>query len=119
MPFIKGQSGNPNGRPPVGFAVAERIRKACGSDAGVLVDELMRLATTDKSASIRLAAITLLLERGFGKAPQPIELPTSGDIAPRVFDVSKLSDATLAALLAEMHPELKVTDIKPVAVEDV
>lgn len=33
MPFQKGQSGNPNGRPPKGRAIAERIEKALGKFA--------------------------------------------------------------------------------------
>lgn len=66
-PFVKGQSGNPNGRPkaPVDIAALARVH---GPQCVAVVVDL--LASTDER--IRLAAATVLIERGFGKPVQPI-----------------------------------------------
>lgn len=76
MTFKKGQSGNPNGRPkhlmPDGRTVAEAAR-----DFGPRALEVLIEVAEDKTApaSARAGAASTLIERGFGKATQPI----SGD----------------------------------------
>ncbi len=65
--FMPGQSGNPKGRPkaPVDIAALARVH---GPQCVAVVVEL--LASSDER--IRLAAATVLIERGFGKPVQPI-----------------------------------------------
>lgn len=73
--FKKGQSGNPAGRPPTGKSIAEYIRKLGGEDGKVYVDELHTLATLPHDdPRVRMMAIGLLLERGFGKPPQDVNV---------------------------------------------
>ena len=67
-PFQKGQSGNPGGRPKAVQEVRELARAHC-ADA---IAELARLAVKAKSEAARIAAIRELLDRGYGKATQPI-----------------------------------------------
>ena len=48
MPFEKGVSGNPRGRPPGGTSVAEYVRAKAGSDGRRYVDLLDELAMDEK-----------------------------------------------------------------------
>lgn len=67
-PFVKGQSGNPRGRPPSGQSLAECVRRLGGEEGGAYVAQLLRLATApDTRARDRLAAIGVLLDRGYGR----------------------------------------------------
>lgn len=72
MAFKPGQSGNPNGRPRVGEALAEYVRSLGGPDARAYIDQLHALATIKHdNPGIRIKAIELLMDRGWGK---PTEL---------------------------------------------
>ena len=78
--FPKGVSGNPKGRPRSGEALADYIRELSGPDGKVYVDTLHAIAVGQhKDARSRLTALSLLLERGFGRPPHAIE--HSGSIA--------------------------------------
>ena len=69
MPFKKGQSGNPGGRPKVIAEVKELAREhTCKA-----VETLMSIMTNPKSApAARVSAANALLDRGYGKPPQHI-----------------------------------------------
>ncbi len=70
MPFQPGQSGNPGGRPSAAKELRERIRER-GED---LVEGLLAIALdTAESGKNRIAATRELLDRGYGKSPQPID----------------------------------------------
>jgi hypothetical protein len=72
-PFPKGVSGNPGGRPKrteEEVSLAEACR-AKTSEALVVVETLMRESSNDR---VRLAAAEFVIERGWGKAMERVEL---------------------------------------------
>lgn len=81
VPFEKGKSGNPNGRPKKDKQLADKIQ----SRDDELVKALFDIALADNdgligenkkpiSASERIQAINTLLDRGYGKAPQTLDV---------------------------------------------
>jgi len=67
MPFEKGQSGNPGGRPKENAEVKALARQHGPAAIGKLV-ELMNCG----QPRTEVAAAQALLDRGYGKAVQPI-----------------------------------------------
>jgi Family of unknown function (DUF5681) len=70
LKFRKGQSGNPGGRPKVLGDVQEMARQ----HAPRAIVELARLALKAKSETARIAAIRELLDRGYGRPRQAMEV---------------------------------------------
>lgn len=70
MPFAPGQSGNPGGRPK-GSA---RIRELIAERGEELVNGLFEIAMdTEADPKARIMATKELLDRGYGKATQPVD----------------------------------------------
>ena len=72
MPFEAGKSGNPGGRPK-GLGAA--LRRKYGENAGRLITELEKFAFGKVKKcphKVRVQAIGMLLERGWGKPPQEV-----------------------------------------------
>lgn len=71
MAFVKGQSGNPGGRPkavmPDGRTLAEAAREHSPEALRVLVEAL-------SDPNTALAAAKEILDRGFGRAAQAVEI---------------------------------------------
>jgi hypothetical protein len=103
MTFVKGQSGNPGGRPkavlPDGRTLAELARDHTEAAIETLIDVMTNV---EQPAAARVTAANSILDRGWGKAPQPI---VGDDEAPAVkLDVTGLTNEQLAALEAIGSP---------------
>jgi hypothetical protein len=75
MKFAKGKSGNPGGRPKVLGELQELARR----HAPEVIEELARLAVKGRSETARIAAGRELLDRGFGRARQSLEVSHPGE----------------------------------------
>ena len=63
--FVKGQSGNPAGRPKMPEEIRNAIRAACPEAVQRLIEFMHH-----ENPKIAMAAITEILDRGYGKATQ-------------------------------------------------
>jgi hypothetical protein len=75
MPFEKGQSGNPGGRPKV---IAE-VKELSRAHTGAAIETLASIMSNPKAApAARVSAANALLDRGYGKPQQHI----TGEVGP-------------------------------------
>jgi hypothetical protein len=91
MPFVKGTSGNPAGRLPVGQTLASALRDRLPVEKLVEVAETL-LASDDES--IRFKTLQLVFDRAHGKVLTTVEV--TGEMSPA-------QSALLAAL--QLTPE--------------
>ena len=81
MPFQKGQSGNPNGRPPGGLSLAARICALGGEDGATYAELLHSIAMNEgETTRLRIDAVKVLLDRGYGAPPQELHVETSNEV---------------------------------------
>lgn len=80
MAFQKGQSGNPGGRPKEDAEV-KALARASGPEA---IEKLIELMRCDEKRTA-LAAAQALLDRGFGKPSQSVELSGGLDLTHEQF----------------------------------
>ena len=101
-PFVKGQTGNPGGRPKAEVDVVAIARRN-GPEAIQMLAEIMRNPKASESA--RVSAANSLLDRGFGKPVQKID----GDLTLRRPLVEMTDDELLelavSARVIEHHDE--------------
>jgi hypothetical protein len=104
-PWPKGVSGNPTGkrRHPISFDLIKRCRELTPD----LVEQLVAL-TTHKDPKVQLQAITYLVDRGWGRARQAVEVsgPEGERLFPRPEELRALTDAQLERLLV-VHREIE------------
>jgi hypothetical protein len=113
--FKKGQSGNPSGLPKnppsPGHRLEEQARREVYREvsnivvearkySGLAVDTLVALAKDGQTDNSRFSAAVELLNRGYGRPAQSLDLHLSADaITKRLTD---MTDSELAALEARM-----------------
>ena len=80
MPFMKGESGNPGGRPKAAMGLRKELDRRYGDNAKKLLDELDELRMSDNER-VRLDALKLALAYHCGQPTQRIE---TEEIAPSI-----------------------------------
>ena len=96
--WVKGQSGNPRGRARTPVELTEACRKL-SAEAVKVLGTILR--SKKQRPQDRIRAAEVLLDRGYGKAAQTVELsgPEGGPIP---VAIDPWSDDDLAALLERM-----------------
>ena len=92
--FTQGQSGNPGGRPK-----SKELRSLCRTYTADAVKELGRLALKAKGEMTRVVAIRELLDRGYGRPLQGLEVSVDDRTADHVHH-EPLMPAEVAAELS-------------------
>lgn len=70
MPFVKGQSGNPGGRP----AVVAEVRKLARAHTATALRALVEIVSNQEAPpAARVSAANSILDRGYGRPSQAIE----------------------------------------------
>jgi len=99
--FKKGQSGNPGGRPKVVAEVRdlaqEHTEEAVSTLATIMMDEKAPHAA-------RVAAANSILDRGYGKAPQHLNVTGKNDIAELLSSIDHGPEASPGEMGKEPKP---------------
>ncbi len=111
--FVKGESGNPRGRPKATperrleararrevYRQVENIVVEARQYSGLAIDTLVAIAKDGQTDSSRLNAGVELLNRGYGRPAQSVDLHLTTEAITR--RLSDMTDAELAALEARM-----------------
>jgi hypothetical protein len=75
--FVKGQSGNPGGRPKE----LKDVQSLARTKTLLAVQTLVEIAQNGKSESARVAAASALLDRGFGKPHQALKMEADSTLS--------------------------------------
>jgi hypothetical protein len=95
MPFEKGQSGNPGGRPKV---IAE-VKELSRAHTGAAIETLASIMSNSKAApAARVSAANALLDRGYGKPPQHITSDVAASFVARLPEPAKSAEEWIASL---------------------
>jgi len=104
--FQPGRSGNPGGRPKLGVALAEKVRKAT-KEGNTLIRLLVEIADGGLEAKIgdRLAAVDMLLSRGWGKSVSQVEVTADVQVQHSLADFNIVELRELVAMRKKLVEE--------------
>jgi hypothetical protein len=100
-PFKKGQSGNPRGRPKADIHIQELARQHT-EEAFMTLVEVMRDKTA--TATARQSAAVAVIERGYGKAPQSIDLNVKQSLVDLLAGLGEVGEEATPPVEAEPAP---------------
>lgn len=103
--FIKGQSGNPTGRPRVIMAVRDLAREHADEAIGILAS-IMR--DDDAPHAARISAATEILNRGYGR---PIDQKAMLVLGQQVDTHRTARDLTTREILDMLSPCCRVSEL--------
>lgn len=97
-PFTKGVTGNPSGRPRVTQEELD-LRMAARLKAPEALQTILELMENSQNDKVRLSAAETILDRGYGKATQTVEMNVRRS-------ANELSDAELHAIASGARDSL-------------
>jgi len=101
MKFEPGKSGNPGGRPKVTLPDGRSLTELCRAHTETAVNALVEICTSpDAPKAAVVASANALLDRGWGKPQQAVEITGKDGGAIEYRDLSNLSAETLRELAA-------------------
>lgn len=100
QPWARGQTGNPSGRPQIVRDVAAAAREHTEEAIKTLADALK---AKDAPWSSKIKAAEVLLDRGYGCAPQTVNL--SGNLATMTYEQLSRALALHFAVIDAERPE--------------
>jgi hypothetical protein len=109
MAWKKGETGNAKGRPKNGNSLAEAIRRTVDPDE--VVRKLMKIAEDSPSDQTKLRALEILLERGYKKPAQVLEVGPADPFEDMTDEELALRTAEIKARLAERTASEALGDV--------
>ncbi|MFJ7438079.1 DUF5681 domain-containing protein [Methylorubrum thiocyanatum] len=111
----KGQSGNPKGKPPIIREVQELARQQTEN----AIDALVSIMGNEKSnASARVQAAVALLDRGWGRPKQSVDVKVDHDASGLAAALAALREREAMAV-ADQRPIIDAETIEATVVEPV
>jgi hypothetical protein len=98
MPFVKGQSGNPKGRPPAVPTFARVLRAQLDAVRdGSSTRDLLAAVVVDKALAGDLDAVKWIVDRVDGKVPDRLEAGVDARVTPAIDEPTRLAVLAHAA----------------------
>jgi hypothetical protein len=80
MPFKKGESGNPRGRPRNQVRAIANLAFEARKHSGLALRTLVEICKKGETETLRMAAANALLDRGYGRPAQSIDMSPNSPV---------------------------------------